>query len=182
MRTNSQAQWSAGALVGLGHLSQRQISESPEYLSVANVVPRQPLIMVGAYGQFATKGKWAFLTGLQLRYQNQRQTRGNFDYLVTAPYAGLRFFDRLELAAGPELSTLVHTSAKSMGGTVLQYPTRLVVGYNAKATYWFGALGLEGGYSHQATAFNREEVPVIANTFAFYNRYAYGALKYRFTK
>lgn len=179
---NSQAQWSAGALAGVAHLSQRQVSESPEYLSVVGVIPRQPLIMVGAYGQFVTKGKWAFLTGLQLRYQHQRQTRGNYDYLVTTPYVGMRLYEKLELAAGPELSTLLHTSVSAMGGGVRHSPTRLVMGYNVKATYWFGALGIEGGYSHQTTAFNREEVPSITNTFKFYNRYVYAALKYRFTK
>lgn len=181
MATVSRAQWSAGALVGLGHLYQRQVSESSEYVSIAAVEPLQPLILAGGYGQFATKGKWAMLAGLQLRYQHQSQTRGPYDYLVVTPYVGTRLFKKLEITVGPELSTLLHTGFASMGGGAIHNPTKLVMGYNLKATYWFGRLGLEGGYSHQNTAFNREEHP-ITTTFSFYNRYLYGALKYRLTQ
>lgn len=179
MATTSYAQWSAGALLGLGHLSQRQVSQSPDYLSVLGVEPIQPLIIAGGYGQFVNNGKWPVLAGIQLRYQHYRQTDGTYDYLVVTPYLGARLFKNLEVAAGPELSTLLHAGLPYSGYS--QDPTKIIIGYNIKATYWLGRLGIEGGYSYQNTAFNRAEHP-STTTFDFYNRYVYGVVKYRLTR
>ena len=178
----SYAQWSAGALAGLGHIVQRQVSLTSDYGPVFGVEPVQPLKMVGVYGQFATHGKRVLLTGLQLRYQYQRQTHGNYDYLVFSPYIGTHFFKKLEVTAGPEISALLHVG-QSKPPLYNSYPTKLVVGLNIKATYWLGRFGAEGGYSYQTTAFNREEYKLSQRTasFDFYNSYAYGVLKYRFT-
>ena len=180
--TTSYAQWSAGALVGLGHLYQRESPAQP-----SGTEPVQPLKMAGVYGQFITKNKWAFLVGSQLRYQRYTQGHGVYDHLVLAPYLGISIAKKVEIAVGPELTALLHVG-QSKPPTYRSYPAEFITGYNVKATYWLGHFGLEGGYSNQKTAFTREYYPYPNDpsinyfNFYFYNSYVYGALKYRITR
>ena len=91
-----------------------------------------------------------------------------FGYLVVTPYVGIRPIDQLEIAVGPDLSYLLQRQLI----TPYHEATPLILGYNVKATYWLNRLGLEGGYTRQTEHFDR-----IGST-AFYNSYAYLALKY----
>lgn len=194
----SQAQFSAGALVGAGHLWERQ--ENSFIGSLGGVDAAQPLLMAGVYGQFVTKGRKGFVVGLQVRYQSQRQSQrfvilpptlpvtptnpftysepeyNRYGYLVATPYLGIRLFDRLDLAAGPEVSLLLNSRLVSFR----RDPVKTIAGYNLKATIWFGQLGIEGGYSRQTSAFDNELA--LGTSTNFYNRYAYGAVKYNLIK
>lgn len=183
---SSHAQFSTGVTAGAGYLWQRQ--EGPG--NFIGLDAAQPLVMVGAYGQFAQKGIRGFIAGLQLRYQSQRQVQrftamnpnnpfelteaqyNRYSYLVATPYVGVRPFGKLEIAAGPEISRLIQSRMTSLP----RNPTGWIVGYTIKATYWFGRLGLEGGYSNQNTAYDSQ------GPFKFYNRYVYGVVKYSLTQ
>jgi hypothetical protein len=181
MTISSYAQFSAGVMTGVGHLSQKASSST-----FIGIDPAQPLLMAGVYGQFNQKGIRGFIGGVQLRYQSQRQAfrysamnpndplaltqpyYNRYSYLVATPYVGIRPFGQLEIAAGPEVSLLIQSRFTSLPTD----PGALLFGYNVKATYWLGRFGLEGGYSRQNTAYDR------AGSSEFYNRYVYGVVKY----
>lgn len=182
---NSYAQFSAGVMAGVGHISQK--ASSPGFIGIN---PAQPLLMAGVYGQFNQRGTRGFIGGGQLRYQSQRQAfrysamnpndpfeltqphYNRYSYLVATPYVGIRPFGRLEIAVGPEVSLLIRSRITSLP----RDPSGLLFGYNVKATYWLGRFGLEGGYSHQNTSYDH------VGSFEFYNRYVYGAVKYDFVR
>lgn len=193
MATGSYAQFSAGVIAGAGYLWERR--ESSGFGTLGGVDAAQPPVLAGLYGQYATRGRSGLvMAGLQLRYQGQRQSQrfaiptgnpGNpielseaqynrYRYLVATPYVGIRPFGKLEIAAGPELSLLLQSRLVTSN----RNPTKGIVGYNIKATYWFGRLGLEGGYSRQITAFDSDGQQNGQTSYQFYNRYAYGAVKY----
>ena len=178
--TSSYAQFSAGVMGGVGYSSQRQVSSSPDHISISGVKAVQPVPMVGLYGQLTTKGRRGLVAGLKVQYQKQGQEdvggRNRYWYLVTTPYVGIRPFGRLEVAAGPELSLLTGARIKSIPNP--RNPTKRITGYNVKATYWLNRLGIEGGYSHQNDPFDRVQFPSIGTTFGFYNSYVYAAVKY----
>lgn len=183
LSTVTHAQFTAGAMAGIGHLSQRQESNFATY---SGLDPAQPLLMAGLYGQYNQKGVRGFLGGLQLRYQSQRQAQrfsamnpsdpfeltspiiNRYGYLIATPYVGIQPLNHLEIAAGPEISLLLHGRTTSTLGEL----NCLLFGYNIKATYWLGRFGIEGGYSRQSTAYDSR------GSFTFYNRFVYGAVKY----
>ena len=187
LRINSYAQFSAGVITGVGHLSQRQKASTSTFIGID---PAQPLLMVGVYGQFNQKSLRGFVGGVQLRYQSQRQAfrysamnsndpfaltqpyYNRYSYLVATPYIGIRPFRQLEIAVGPEISLLLQSRITSSPRNL----TTSLLGFNVKATYWLGPFGLEGGYSFQTTAYDR------AGSSEFYNRYTYGVVKYSFVR
>lgn len=188
----SQAQFSAGVLAGAGHRWERQERLVPPTLGGLGAV--QPPVTAGVYGQFVTRGKPGLVVGLQLRYQSLTQSQrfaiptGNpanpvemsdlyynrYRYLVATPYVGIRVLNRLELAAGPELSVLMDYKLV----TTLRSPEQSIFGYNLRATYWLGRLGVEAAYSRQLTAYDSEGQLDGSRNFRFYNDYVYGAVKY----
>jgi hypothetical protein len=189
LASQSYAQFSAGVMAGAGYQWERQTSSSPNS-TFGGVGAAQPPVLGGVYGQYATKGKWGIVGGLQLRYQQLRQSQrflvggtsaalsepqyNKYNYLVATPYVGIRPFGRLEIAVGPEISYLLGSKLVSFN----RNPTQWITGYNVKGTYWFGRFGVEGGYSYQSTAFDKNQSPDGQTVFNFFNKYAYGALKY----
>lgn len=107
---NSQAQFSAGGLLGVGHLWERRDNAG---FTLNGVDAAQPLLAAGLYSQFVSKGKVGLLAGLQLRYQTQRQSQrfaipatnptgpvelsepayNHYRYVVATPYLGIRLFN-----------------------------------------------------------------------------------------
>jgi hypothetical protein len=186
----SYAQFSGGLMVGGGYLFQRTEGTQANS-SILGVEAAQPLTMAGLYGQFTSKGKLPFLVGLQVRYQGQRQSQqfsamnpnnpleleephyNRYSYVVATPYVGIRPLKNLEIAVGPEISFLQKTDLSSFRRT----PTKTLTGYNVKATYYFGRLGLEAGYTNVRTSFDNEKQANGQVLYTFYNSYAYAALK-----